>query len=243
VISSVSLVPDADHQFFFVLAIDGPAASGKSSTAKRVAERLGIHHADSGALYRAATVARLRQPGAPEQWTPESVLNAASRVALVRGETSFEVTLDGAVVSSELHKAAVTALVSLVAKMVPIRDWVNAQMHACAREGSIVVDGRDMGTTVFPGAQLKVFLIANARERARRRLLQRLNRVPMDEEITSETEALKQRDVKDAAQTQQAKDAIVIDTTHLTQEEQVERIVELARTAGRISGIAGGNGK
>ncbi len=191
-----------------------------------------MHHADSGALYRAATVARLRQAGAPEQWTPESVLCAAERVALVRNDASFEVLLDGAPVNAELHKAAVTALVSLVAKMVPIREWVNALMRACALEGAIVVDGRDMGTTVFPMAQLKVFLVANPRERARRRLMQRLNRTPMDEEITSETEALKQRDVKDAAQTRQAKDAVVIDTTHLTQDDQVERIVELARKAG-----------
>ena len=216
----------AEHQF--VVAIDGPAASGKSSTAKRVAERLGIHHADSGALYRAATVARLRTDGSAEQWTVDSVLAAAERVSLFRNQTSFEVRLDGGPLGAELHEAGVTALVSLVAKIQPIRNWVNDLMRQAAREGSIVVDGRDMGTAVFPGAQLKIFLVANARERARRRLLQRLNRAPMDDEITSEAEALKQRDAKDEAQTQQAADAIVIDTTHLTQDEQVERIVEHA---------------
>jgi cytidylate kinase len=212
-----------------VVAIDGPAASGKSSTAHRVAERLGMHHGDSGALYRAATVARLRQAGEPEQWTAESVLSAASRIAVERHDSNFGVTLDGKPIGPELHEAAVTALVSLVAKMQPVRDWVNEQMRQCARDGSIVVDGRDMGTTVFPGAQLKIFLVANAKERARRRLLQRLGRNPMDEEIAAEAEALKQRDAKDAAQTQQAGDAIVIDTTHLTQDDQVERIVEMAK--------------
>ncbi|HEV8409721.1 MAG TPA: (d)CMP kinase [Gemmatimonadaceae bacterium] len=214
-----------------VVAIDGPAASGKSSTAHRVAERLGMHHGDSGALYRAATVARLRdrRAGEPEQWTAESVLSAASRVAIVRNDSNFGVTLDGKSVGPELHEAAVTALVSLVAKMQPVRDWVNDQMRRCARDGSIVVDGRDMGTTVFPEAQLKIFLVANANERARRRLLQRLGRTPMDEEVAAEAEALKQRDAKDAAQTRQAPDAIVIDTTHLTQDDQVDRIVELAR--------------
>jgi len=212
----------------FVVAIDGPAASGKSSTAKRVAERLGIHHADSGALYRAATVARLRQDGPAERWTPASVLESASCVTLVRHEAHFEVQLNGARLDAELHEAAVTALVSQVAKMQPVRDWVNELMRRSAREGPIVVDGRDMGTAVFPKAQLKIFLVADARERARRRLLQRLGRIPMDEEIAAETEALKQRDAKDAAQTQQAPDAVVIDTTHLTQEDQVERIVEMA---------------
>ena len=222
----------AEHEF--VIAIDGPAASGKSSTAKRVAERLGIHHADSGALYRAATVARLTLDGAPEQWTPESVLSAAARVTMPRHDASFEVRLDDSPLGRELHEAAVTMLVSLVAKMRPVRSWVNGQMRCCAREGAIVVDGRDMGTAVFPAAQLKIFLVASPSERARRRLLQRLDRTPLDEEIAAETEALTQRDAKDAAQIQQAPDAVVIDTTHLTQEEQVERIVEMAVRA-RVS--------
>jgi cytidylate kinase len=219
-------VSAADHEF--VIAIDGPAASGKSSTAKRVAERLGIHHADSGALYRAATVARLTLDGAPERWTPESVLSAAARVTMSRHDASFEVRLDDTPLGPGLHEAAVTALVSLVAKMRPVRAWVDEQMRRCAREGAIVVDGRDMGTAVFPAAQLKIFLVASPSERARRRLLQRLDRTPLDEEIAAEAEALMQRDAKDAAQTQQAPDAVVIDTTHLTQEEQVERIVEMA---------------
>ena len=213
----------------FVIAIDGPAASGKSSTAKLVAERLGMHHADSGAVYRAATLARIGRPGAPESWTPGSVLHEVAGVTLVRAGTSFEIRLSGKVVGDELHEPAITAVVSLVAKMGPVREWVNELMRSCADEGPIVVDGRDMGTTVFPGAQLKVFLIAHADERARRRLLQRLGRAPIEDEIAAETAALQERDAKDAVQTRQAPDAVVIDTTHLTQGEQVERIVELAK--------------
>lgn len=220
----------ADQQF--VVAIDGPAASGKSSTAKLVAERLGMHHADSGALYRAATLARTGRSGLPETWNAGSVLYEAAKVTLVRRDTSFEIMLRGKVVNEELHEPAITALVSLVAKMEPVRDWVNELMRACAADGPIVVDGRDMGTAVFPDAQLKIFLIAKAEERARRRLLQRLGRMPMEAEIAAEAQALRLRDAKDAEQTMQADDAIVIDTTHLTQEEQVERIVEMAREAG-----------
>jgi cytidylate kinase len=94
-----------------------------------------------------------------------------------------------------------------------------------------VVDGRDMGTAVFPDADLKVFLVADPWERARRRLVQRLSRHPTDEEIAEETERLVRRDSLDATQTVQAKDAVQIDTTFLTQAEQVERIVALARAA------------
>jgi cytidylate kinase len=212
-----------------VIAIDGPAASGKSSTAKWVAERLGIGHADSGALYRAATEVRLRHAGDLVSWTEESVLAAASAISLARGSTSFEVLIDGARADEALQGTAVTANVSTVAKMPRVRAWVNERMRECARHQAIVVDGRDMGTVVFPDAPLKVFLVADSWERARRRLTQRLGRSPRDDEIAAETEELVRRDAKDATQTQQAADAVLIDTTYLTQEEQVDRIVALAK--------------
>jgi cytidylate kinase len=222
-------VSRADHHF--VVAIDGPAASGKSSTAKHVAERLGIHHADSGALYRAATVARLRKGDPVEGWSADSVLEAAAGVTLERHGASFEVLLGRAPVGGELHDASVTGCVSVVAKMPSVREWVNEQMRRVAREGPIVVDGRDMGTAVFPGAHLKVFLVADAAVRARRRLLQRLGRVPEPGDIAAETAELNRRDAQDAEQSQQATDAVLIDTTALAQEEQVERIVEMAARA------------
>jgi cytidylate kinase len=215
----------------FVIAIDGPAASGKSSTAQQVAERLGFRHADSGALYRAVTAARLARGGEPAGWTEDSVLDAARAVSLVPGSTRFGVLLDGKQAGDQLHGAAVTAQVSLVARMPRVREWVNARMRDCARSGPLVVDGRDMGTAVFPAAQLKVFLVADAHERARRRLTQRLGRPGTAAEIETEAAELTKRDQRDAVQTQQAPDAVVIDTTRLTQEEQVRRIVELVRPA------------
>ena len=215
-----------------VIAIDGPAASGKSSTSKWVAERLGVHHADSGALYRAATAARLRAPGAPDGWTEQSVLDAATAVTFVPGKTSFEVRINEAPADEELRGAGVTANVSLVAKMPSVRAWVNERIRECALGSSIVVDGRDLGTAVFPDAALKIFLIADPWERARRRLVQRLERTPSEDEIAMETEDIVKRDAKDATQTQQAADAILIDTTYLTQAEQVDRIVALARAVG-----------
>lgn len=216
-----------------VVAIDGPAASGKSSTAKWVASELGIAHVDSGSLYRAATAARLRKGGDPAGWTEREVLDAAAAVTLEPEETSLTPRIDGVAAEDELRSASVTAAVSLVAKMPGVRDWVNSCVREAAAERPVVVDGRDMGTAVFPAAQLKVFLIADPWERARRRLVQRLERRPTDAEIAAETEAIVRRDAKDEAQTQRAPDAVLMDTTFLTQAEQVERIVALARSAGR----------
>jgi len=211
-----------------VIAIDGPAASGKSSTAHWVAERLGFRHIDSGALYRAATAAAMRRQPAGA-WTEEFVLAASADVRLIPNSTSFVAAIGGEAIDAEIRDAGVTQHVSVVARMPRVRAWVNDVVRETARDGDVVVDGRDIGTVVFPDADLKVFLVADPWERARRRLTQRLERAPTDDEIAEETERLVQRDSRDATQTVQASDAVLIDTTYLTQEEQVERIVTLAR--------------
>ena len=218
----------ANETASIVIAIDGPAASGKSSTAHRVAERLGFLHIDSGALYRAATAAALRHGNAPATWTPESVLEAARPVTLAQGRRAFVPAMDGEPLDSEVRRADVTANVSRVAQMQPVRDWVNDLVRAAAQSRDVVVDGRDMGTAVFPDAALKVYLVADPWERARRRLIQTIGRAPTDEEIAAETDRLVKRDAADATQSAAAKDAVPIDTTYVTQEEQVERIVALA---------------
>ena len=214
-----------------VVAIDGPAASGKSSTAKWVARELGFLHADSGALYRAATAARMRAGGPADGWTEDSVLQAAMIVTVAADDRSFVPLLHGANVDDELRGQAVTRHVSTVARMPRVREWVNARVREVARTRSIVVDGRDIGTAVFPDADVKIFLVADPWERARRRLLERLARAPRDEEIAAETDALVRRDALDRLQTVQAPDAVLIDTTYLTQREQVDRIVALVRAA------------
>lgn len=214
-----------------VIAIDGPSASGKSSTAQWVAERLGFKHADSGAIYRAVTAARLRAGGSEDAstWTQADVLaSARSRVRIVAGERSFAPEIDGHAADEELRGADVTARVSTVARMEGVRDWVNEQMRAVATNTSIVVDGRDMGTAVFPDAAVKIYLVADPWERARRRLTQTLKRAPTEQEIADETNRLVHRDARDAKQSVQAPDAVLLDTTYLTQEEQVRRIVAIA---------------
>lgn len=218
-----------------VVAIDGPAASGKSSTAQWVAERLGVRHVDSGALYRAVTAAALRSGRPAEEWDEAFVLAQATVVVLVPGEFSFVPLLAGAPADVELRGTEVTRHVSRVARMTGVRSWVNERVRRTAEGYDVVVDGRDIGTVVFPDAEVKIFLVADPWERARRRLVQRLGRRPADEEIAAETERIVQRDARDATQTVQAADAVLIDTTYLTQPEQVERIVALARAV--LSGV------
>ena len=214
-----------------VVAIDGPAASGKSSTAHLVAMRSGLYHVDSGALYRAATAAALRLQPDVSRWTEPALLTAARVVTLEARATGFRPTISGGEMDAEIRGAGVTRHVSVVAQMPGIRTWVNEQIRALARRYEIVVDGRDIGTVVFPDAALKVFLVADPWERARRRLSERFERQPTEAEIAEETDRLVQRDARDATQTVQAKDAILIDTTMLTQEEQVSRIVALVDAA------------
>ena len=212
----------------FVIAIDGPAASGKSSTAQWVARKLGYFHVDSGSLYRAATAAQLVQAGDPESWTEEQLLEAARRITFRAQDGTFVPLIDGISSDELLRGTEVTKNVSRVARMPAVRHWVNDQVRKTAETQNVVVDGRDIGTVVFPNASLKIFLVADPWERARRRLIQRLARRPTDDEIAEETDLIVHRDAKDATQTVQATDAVLIDTTTLTQEDQVDRIVKLA---------------
>ena len=192
-----------------------------------------MRHVDSGAFYRAVTYLALQLESGVDAWTEQSVLSVCSRIDQRFTDRSVLPLVDGAVVDEVLRDASVTRHVSRVAQMGLIRYWVNGQVRRAATMSSVVVDGRDIGTAVFPDASLKVFLIADPWERARRRLVQRLGRLPEDHEIALETEALVARDAMDATQSAPARDAITIDTTALTQEEQVERIVALARAAQR----------
>jgi cytidylate kinase len=151
-------------------------------------------------------------------------------VELVAARTSFYPALDSRAIEDEIRGNDVTRNVSRVAQMPRVRDWVNDKVRAAAQARDVVVDGRDMGTIVFPDADLKIFLIADPRQRALRRLRQR--GTPTSEQLLDdETIRIKERDERDAKQTVPASDAVTIDTTALTQDEQVEQIVRLANKA------------
>ena len=217
-----------------VIAIDGPAASGKSSTAGLVAQRLGWAHLDSGALYRALTLAALDNLG--EGWPAQRVVDLAERlpVRLVLAADRFRPEVAGADVEEAIRGERVTRYVSTIAALPEVRTWANTQqrlaVEACG--GGVVVDGRDIGTIVFPDAPLKIFLTATPDERARRRLSQRGEAVDV-ELVRRESEALATRDAADSnrrvAPLRPAADAVLLDTTALTLEQQVTRVVELAQ--------------
>ncbi len=216
-----------------VIAIDGPAASGKSSTAAAVARELGASHLDSGALYRGLTLIALELG----QDDPVGIVAEADRRGLVLEHDGAEIVpfLDGRPAESQIRSEAVTAAVSRIAALSVLREWVNARLRdAATLERILVLDGRDIGTAVFPDAKLKVFLTASPEARARRRLAQRGEMFDSDT-VRAEANVLAARDASDASRAvaplRRAADAILVDTTDLSFREQVDRIVTAARKA------------
>ena len=223
-----------------VIAIDGPAASGKSSTAALVAERLGWAHLDSGALYRALTLAALDRFGvgparSGAEWPVQRILALADQlpVRLVLSGSAFRPEIAGVDVDEAIRSERVTAHVSAVAALPAVRAWVNARQREAvqAHADGVVVDGRDIGTVVFPDSPLKVFLTATPEERARRRLSQRGQ--PLEETLVArESGELAARDHADAsrpvAPLKAADDAVLLESTRLSLAEQVEHVVALA---------------
>ena len=234
-----------------VIAIDGPAASGKSSTASLVARRLGWAHLDSGALYRAITLGALDNlgergalkesltvPGSSSPWSAQQIVALAEDlpVRLVLVDDVFRPEVAGVDVAQAIRSERVTQRVSEIAAIPEVRHWVNVQQREAVQAHSrgVVVDGRDIGTVVFSDAPLKVFLTASPEERARRRLAERGRGGSGEAEVRREAEALAARDRADStravAPLKAAADAVLLDTTRLSLEQQVQAVVALART-------------
>jgi len=219
-----------------VIAIDGTAASGKSSTAKAVAQRLGWAHLDSGALYRAVTLAALDHLDEGERESAQRVraLTARLPVRLDHVGAEFHPSVAGVDVSDSIRSPRVTGAVSQLAALALVREWATEEIRRAVREAgsAVVVDGRDIGTVVFPDAALKVFLTASAPARAARRLAQDGQSVSPDE-VREEAARLEQRDARDrgrqVAPLHPASDAVTLDTTDLSFRQQVDAIITLAR--------------
>ncbi len=215
-----------------VIAIDGPAGSGKSSTARALAERLGFIHLDSGALYRTVALAALREGSEGDQ-SVESILDAADRleIRLTLSEDGFIPMVAGEDVSNTIRSGEVTMASSRLAGIPEIRQWVNEKLRAAVAESSrgVVVDGRDIGTIVFPNATVKIFLTASPGVRAGRRLRERGIQEPGESELVEETRRLEARDMADrtraVAPLKKPRDAVEVDTSNLSFEEQVEKLV------------------
>ena len=203
-----------------IVAIDGPAGAGKSTVARLLAERLGFRYLDTGAMYRALTWLALER-GLP--------LADADRLAELAeqhpvGFVGSRVVVDGVDVTSSIRKARIDRMVPVVARHQAVRRVMRVRQRELADEGDAVIEGRDIGTVVAPDAAVKVYLVADRDERARRRVADRPG-IGADALATD----LRLRDESDAAQMQAAADAEQIDTTHLAVEDVVTRIEELVR--------------
>lgn len=213
------------------IAIDGYSSTGKSSFAKRIARELDFHYLDSGALYRAVTLYALEKG----YISPEGNIDTAS---LERDLQSLDVHFDeqgrtcigGRCVENEIRTLRVSGKVSPISTIPQVRDYVNRLLRLCGKNGRIVMDGRDIGTTVFPNAELKIFMTADPMVRASRRAAEmqaKGEKADLDEVLAN----LKERDYIDShrevSPLTQAPDAVVLDNSSMTMDDQMEWVLDL----------------
>lgn len=214
-----------------VIAIDGPAAAGKSTTAKLVAERLNYLHIDTGAMYRALTYKILRDGIDPED--EAAVVNALQSInlELKKEQNQVKVYLNNEDISNHLRSAEVTNSVSAVSSYKNVREMMVELQRRLSKEGGVVLEGRDIGTVVVPDAELKIFMIAGLETRARRRQRE-LSEKGLEVEYEKIVDEIIARDDKDSSRKesplQKAKDAIILDTSDLSIEDQVNFIIKKA---------------
>lgn len=213
------------------VAIDGPASSGKSTVAKIIASKLGLVYCDTGAMYRSVTWAALdRQLDLTDQ---QAVAELASQITISfqPGTPDQRVFVDDVEVTKPIREAAVSSNVSTVAAIPAVRQAMTAQQRAIAKRGGIVMDGRDIGTTVLPDAQVKIFLVASAHERAVRRYKENIAKGLDSKPLADIEAAIKLRDQKDSQRKvsplRKADDAVELDTTSLSVDEVVSRILSI----------------
>ncbi|MCH4158156.1 MAG: (d)CMP kinase [Acidaminococcaceae bacterium] len=215
----------------FVVAIDGPAGAGKSTVAKLVAEELGYAYIDTGAMYRAVTLKLINTGTA---FSPEAVGRIARgmHISFKPDGKVNRVFADGLEITEAIRSTAVTDAVSRVAALGAVREAMVAQQRRMGQEGNVVLDGRDIGTVVFPQAGCKVFLTASVDERARRRY-EELKAKGQTVDLEQIKHDIAVRDKKDSerelAPLKQAEDAVLVDTSALTIDQVVATILKLVR--------------
>ena len=214
-----------------VIAIDGPAGSGKSSTSRLLAKKLGFTYLDTGAMYRSVTLAVLERGLDLNDEAGVSKVAGDIEIRIVPGEDGDGVYLNGEDVTLRIREPRVDAGVSLVSSYRMVREKMVELQRRMASQADIVAEGRDMGTVVFPDADLKIFLVADLETRAVRRCRQ-LNGVGIETSIEEQIASLSSRDLfdsgRDHSPLKKAQDAVIVDTTDLSLSGQVEKAYEMA---------------
>lgn len=225
-----------------VVTVDGPAASGKSTAARGVAERLGFRHLNSGVLYRAVGWAALAEGWADADGERIAERLDALELELVPAGTEYRVRIGEREPGAALRSPRVAEAASRLSRFASVRSRVNRVVRAQGARTDLVCDGRDAGTVIFPDAELKVFLTADPEERARRRLREE-GAEASGKRLRRAVERIEARDDADAGREldplRRADDAVEIDTTHLEPAEVVDRIVAEARRRGLGPGAGG----
>ena len=211
-----------------IVTIDGPAASGKSTTARMVAKRLGWLYLDTGAMYRALTVKVLQEHIALDDKEKISELAAAVNIELTPSGNGVRVLLDGRDITSEIRHPDVDRAVGPVCEISQVREIMVTLQQKIAR-GRIIAEGRDMGTVVFPDADLKFFIVASLEERAKRRQKD-IAKQGIEISVENLMDQINERDHRDSTRENsplvKAEDAILLNTTTLTVEKQINFVLE-----------------
>jgi cytidylate kinase len=213
-----------------IVAIDGPSGAGKGTVARAVASRLGYRHVDTGAMYRAVAWKALQQQ---LDLSNEALITALARQARIEVGDGV-VRVDGHDVAAEIRTPQIDAAASAVARLASVREVLIEQQRAFGRDGGVVMEGRDIGTVVFPTADAKIYLDATPEERARRRALDPAHAAGRGGALVTEVaSALEARDHSDrtraASPLAVAPDAVVIDTTGLSIEQVIEEVLRVVR--------------
>ena len=214
-----------------IIAVDGPAGAGKSTIASRLARKLGYVNLESGAMYRALALKAIEWDISFDDGPALRKLAEGARIALEPTLGGNRVLLDGKDVSSRIRERDVTEAASRVSVHPVVREWMVARQQDMGKDGGMVMEGRDIGTKVFPHADLKIFLDADPVVREQRRLDQQKVKGPSAESMAAE---LRERDRRDRTRATSplvpAEDAVIIDSTHLSEDQVLSRVDELLRT-------------
>jgi cytidylate kinase len=211
-----------------IVAIDGPSGAGKSTITRLLADKIGYIHLDTGAMFRSVALAVHRAGVSPDDDSLLADVCRSIRIEFDRTGDSYRVLLNGEDVTTEIRRPEISLLTSVISTKAPVRETLLAQQRAMAKDGGVILEGRDIGTVVFPDAEIKFFLSATAEERGKRRYLELLAKgeaVSLDQTVSQVVARDLQDEGREIAPLRMAADAIFIDSTSLSQEQVLDLMI------------------